>query len=71
MTTPPNISIFSREFSIKNSMTVLPINLTFLFPRMKIKLKGSYFGTIEVMKAESQAVFNTLTEHVFQDALRI
>jgi hypothetical protein len=41
-----------------------------LFPRLKIKLKGRRFDTIEVIQAESQAVPNTLTEHDFQDALK-
>jgi hypothetical protein len=57
-------------------MTVVPTHLTrltwplatFLFPRLKIKLKGRHFDTIEVIKAGSQAVLNTLTEHNFQDA---
>jgi hypothetical protein len=37
---------------------------------LKIKLKGLHFDTIEVIKAESQAAMNTLTEHDFQDALK-
>jgi hypothetical protein len=41
-----------------------------LFPRLKIKLKGRHFDTIEVMEAESQAVLNSLTEHDFQDAFK-
>jgi hypothetical protein len=30
---------------------------------LKTKLKGCHFDTIEVIKAESQAVLNTLAEH--------
>jgi hypothetical protein len=41
-----------------------------LFSRLKIKLKGRHFDTIEVLEAESQAVLNTLTEHNFQDTFR-
>jgi hypothetical protein len=41
-----------------------------LYPRLKIKLKGCRFDTTEVIKAESQAVPNTLTEHDFQDAFK-
>jgi hypothetical protein len=41
-----------------------------MFPRLKIKLKGRYFDTTEVMEAESQAVLNTLPEHDFQDAFK-
>jgi hypothetical protein len=37
---------------------------------LKLKLKGRHFDTIEVIEAESQAVFNTLSEHDFQDALK-
>jgi hypothetical protein len=50
-------------------MTV--IQHTFLFfSRLKIKLKSRHFGTIEVIKAESQTELNTLTEHNFQDAFK-
>jgi hypothetical protein len=41
-----------------------------LLPRLKIKLKGRHFDTIEVMEAESQAVLNTLREHDFQDVFK-
>jgi hypothetical protein len=37
---------------------------------LKIKLKGRYFDTVEVIEAKSQAVLNTLTEHNFQDAFK-
>jgi hypothetical protein len=49
-------------------MTVVPIHLTFLFLRLKIKLKGRHFDTSEVIEAESQAVLNSLREHYFQYA---
>jgi hypothetical protein len=39
-----------------------------LLPRLKIKLKGRHFDTIEVIEAGSQAVLNTFTEHDFMDA---
>jgi hypothetical protein len=45
-------------------LTVVP-HPTFLFPRLKIKLKGLHFDTVEVIEAESQVVMNTLTEHDF------
>jgi hypothetical protein len=54
---------FTREFLTKNDTTTLLFSIS----RFKIKLKGHYFDTIEVMEAESQAVLNTLTEHDFQD----
>jgi hypothetical protein len=40
------------------------------FPRLRIKLKSRHFDTIKVMKADSQAVLNILTEHDFQDAFK-
>jgi hypothetical protein len=49
-------------------MAVIPHPLYFsLFPRLRIKLKGRNFDTIEMMETESKAVLNTLTEHDFQD----
>jgi hypothetical protein len=38
---------------------------TFLFPRLKMKLKGCHFHTVEVTEVEFQAVLNTLTKHDF------
>jgi hypothetical protein len=35
-----------------------------------MKLKGHHFDTVKVIKAELQAVLNTLTEHNFQDAFK-
>jgi hypothetical protein len=46
------------------------IYLTFLFSRLKIKLKGRHFDGTEVIETESQAVLNTLTEHDFHDAFK-
>jgi hypothetical protein len=40
------------------------------FRRLKIKLKGRHFDTIEVIEAESQVVRNTLTGHNFQDSFK-
>jgi hypothetical protein len=37
---------------------------------LKIKLKGYHFDTIEVLKAESQVVLNSLTEHDIQDVFK-
>jgi hypothetical protein len=56
-------------------MTVLPTHpthltwptATFLFPQLKIKLKGRHFDTIEVIEEELHVELNILTEHV-QDA---
>jgi hypothetical protein len=37
---------------------------------VKIKVKCHHFDTIEAIKAELQAVLNTLTEHDFQSTLK-
>jgi hypothetical protein len=35
----------------------------FLFPRLKVKLKGRHFDTTEVIEVETKAALNMLTEH--------
>jgi hypothetical protein len=40
------------------------------FSLFKIKSKGCHFDTTEVNQAESLAVLNNLTEHIFQDAFK-
>jgi hypothetical protein len=52
-----------------HSSNLAPSNV-YLFPGLKMKLKGCHVDTIEVIEAESQAVFNTLREHGFQDAFK-
>jgi hypothetical protein len=42
----------------------------FLFPKIKLKLKGRRFDTIEEIQAESQRVLDTLTEKDLQEALQ-
>jgi hypothetical protein len=42
----------------------------FLFPKMKLKLKGRCFDTIEEIQVESQRVLDTLTEKDFQEAFQ-
>jgi hypothetical protein len=37
---------------------------------LKIELKGHHFDAFEVIKAELQAVLNTLTEYDFQDIFK-
>jgi hypothetical protein len=41
-----------------------------LFPKLKLKLKGRRFDTIEEIQAESQRVLDTLTEKYFQEAFQ-
>jgi hypothetical protein len=61
--------LYHQGFFTVDNMTVVTHPPQFsMFPRLKIKLKGSHFDTIEVIEAESYAVLNTLTEHDFQDA---
>jgi hypothetical protein len=42
----------------------------FRFPKIKLKLKGCRFYTIEEIQAESQRVLDTLTEKDFQEAFQ-
>jgi hypothetical protein len=42
----------------------------FLFPKLKLKLKGRRFDTIEEIQAESQRVFDILTEKDFQEEFK-
>jgi hypothetical protein len=42
----------------------------FLFPKMKLKLKGRRFDTTEDIQAESQRVLDTVTEKDFQEAFQ-
>jgi hypothetical protein len=39
----------------------------FLFPKMKVKLKGRRFDIIEEIQAESQRVLDTLRDNYFQE----
>jgi hypothetical protein len=56
----------SGNFRPKTTRLSSLIQPTFpCFSRLKIKLKGRHFDTIEAMEAESQAVVNTLTEYGF------
>ncbi|PNF42617.1 hypothetical protein B7P43_G01293 [Cryptotermes secundus] len=73
----PHTAYIVREFLAKNKMAVVPHppyspDLApcdfFLFPKMKIKLKGRRFDTVEEIQAETHTVLNTLTKKDFQDA---
>ena len=64
------------QFLAKNKIAVIPHppyspDLApcdfFLFPKMKLKLKGRRFDTIEDIQAETPKVLNTLTEKDFQE----
>jgi hypothetical protein len=69
----------STQFLTKHKMAVIPHppyapDLApcdfFLFPKMKLKLKGRRFDTTEEIQAESQGVLGTLTEKDFQEAFQ-
>jgi hypothetical protein len=70
MNAPSHTSFFTREFFTKNNMIVVPHPPYFSVSQLKINLKGHHFNTTEVIKAESQAVLNTLTDHNFQDVFK-
>jgi hypothetical protein len=42
----------------------------FLFPKIKLKLKGRRFDTTEEIQTESQRVLDTLREKDFQEAFQ-
>jgi hypothetical protein len=42
----------------------------FLFPEMKIKLKGRRFDTVEEIQAETHIVLSTQTEKHFEDTVQ-
>jgi hypothetical protein len=42
----------------------------FLFPKLKLELKGRRFDTSEDIQAELQTVLDTLTEKYFQEAFQ-
>jgi hypothetical protein len=52
------------------SLDLTPCDI-FLFPKMKLKLKGRRFGTAEEIQAESQRELDTLTDKDFQEAFQI
>jgi histone-lysine N-methyltransferase SETMAR len=68
-----------KQFLVKYKMAVIPQppyspDLAtydfFLFPKLKLKLKGRRFDTIEEIQSESQTVLDTLTEKDFEEAFQ-
>jgi len=68
-----------REFLAQNSIITLPHppyspDLApcdfFLFPKMKLQLKGRHFDRVEEIQRESQNVLGTLREQDFQHAFQ-
>jgi predicted acetyltransferase len=74
---PSHTSILTQQFLVKYKMAVIPhrpyspdlaLCDFFLFKKMKLKLKGCWFDTIEEIQAESQRVLDTVTEKDLQEA---
>ena len=72
---PAHTALSIREFLAKKSIPVLPHppyspDLApcdfYLFPKLKLKLKGHHFGTIENIQKTITDDLNTLTENDFQ-----
>ena len=69
----------AQQFLAKNKIAVIllppyspdlaPCDF-FLFPKMKMKLKGRRFDTTEEIQAETQEVLDTLTERDFQETFQ-
>ena len=77
--TPSDTSVFMHQFLVNNQMAVIPHPTYspdlapcdfFLFAKMKLKLKGRRFDTIEEIQAESQRVLDTLIEKGFQEVFQ-
>ena len=72
---PAHASLIVREFLTKNNMTTVlhpayspdlaPCDF-YMFPKMKLRLKGRRFTSIEEVQAESQQILNTLTPTDFK-----
>jgi transposase len=76
---PAHASLVVRQFLASTKTTVIPQppyspDLApcdyFLFPKMKLKLKGRRFDSIEEIQTESQDVMKTLTQNDFQQCFR-
>jgi hypothetical protein len=75
---PSHTSFLTQQFLVKYKIALIPHPVYspdsapcdfFLFPKMKLKLKGRWVDTIEEIQAESQRVLDTLTEKDFQEVL--
>jgi len=76
---PAHAAFLTRLFSTDNHMIVVPHppyssdlapSHFFLFPKLKMKLKGRRFRTLEEIQAESQAVLNKLRQNDFQECFK-
>ena len=76
---PSHTSVLTHQFVAKNKIAVIPHppyspDLEpcdfFQFSKLKLKLKGSWFDTIEEIQAESQQMLDTLTEKDLQEVFQ-
>jgi len=76
---PYHTSVLTHHFLAKNKIAVIPHpqyspDLApcdfFLFPKIKLKLKGRRFDTIEDFQAETQRVLDNLREKDSQEAFQ-
>ena len=72
-------ALLTRRVLTENNMTVVPHppyspdlapSDFFLFPKLKMKLKGRRFHMVDEIQAESQAVLNTLGGTDFQECFK-
>jgi len=75
---PSHAALLTRWFLTDNKVTVVPhppyspdlAPSDFLFPKLKMKLKGRRFQTLEEIQAESQTFLNSLRENDFQECFK-
>jgi len=77
---PAHTSLVVREFLTKNNTTTVPHPAyspdlapcdIYMFPKMKLQLKGQRFVSTEEIQAESQQVLNTLMPADFSECFKI
>ena len=75
---PAHAALLTWPFLTNNNMIVVPhppyspdlAPRDFLFPKVKMKLKGWRFQMLQEIQAESQAILNTLQENDFQECFK-
>jgi len=76
---PAHAALLTQWFLTDNNMTVvlhpphspdLAPSDFFLFPKLKMKLKGQRFQMLEEIQAQLQAFLNTLREYDFQECFK-
>jgi hypothetical protein len=67
---PSHTSVLTQQFLGKQKRHDLASCDFFPFPKIKLKLKGHQFDTIEQIQAKLQRVLDTLTEMDFQEGFQ-